>query len=1322
MKRKLFILSNIFLSLIFASISVSSAAAESSKFGMIVNSGVPQGKSNNCLLRDKYGFLWIGTTSGICCYDGNYNSVINSWPGVLDGTERKNINTIFEHGNDIWFGDLDGLYVFDRKNNISKPFSYKTKYGVSISSTVQKICDVGNGTIWILTYGQGIFILDEKSHTLVQNSRNGIFYYDMVIGSDGRVYTVCMDGTVNVFNTAGGFVNSFVLPQYAADKRMIRLASIGNEIWISAHNKLFRYDIENRLVACLHQDKSYSQINCVSPTNDSKILLGTDSGVWLYDIPGNRISDKIIDDYDVAQITYDNDSSIVVLSRFGGLSYILPTPNDFLKLDFSNESDSDERITDMRLSSDNKGVWLGTESGVSYYDISDKTIRHDVMPVKDRVNVTNMAVTEGRIYVGTINNGVILWDLNTNDVEEFAYNDNTPYAVISNNIKNIYHTSNDEYYVLTGWGVCKFDPKKKTFTTIGEIDNHIPFIAIEEDRAGRVWLVTASNIIYMKEHASHQFRPFSSTVIDKTPVRLSHLDTNGTLWLISQDNDIFSFDEGQDDFVKLDVVLPKDSPVSNVFNDRDGNLWLGGSYGLAKLTPDHHLAYFTYPAAANANSYTMAACPLPDGRILFGCDENLWLFDPNKINPDSQKARSYVQSISFPYAESNGNEIKDLGLDKLLYLTDEIKIPYSHNSFTLHLSASRGNSMPDVRYNYKLEGVDEGWIDDAGSETTYTNLSPGKYTFLLKPSFGSDLDTQRLTIIVLPPWYRSWWAYTIYAVLFVLALYVTGMLFRNRIRRHYNQRMETLKHQQERESYESKMKFFIDLVHEIRTPLTLISLPLEKMADDLNQGKFQIEDSKKHITSVRRNVNYLLGIISQLLEFHKAENNKEVHLVPESRNINRFISEIVGRFEHPMEAAGRSITLHTSQGEVIASIDAGKIDRVMMNIIGNAVKYCRTGIEVALTETADGLFQITVSDDGPGIPFDDCEKIFDSFYQVNNDNVAGSLGTGMGLAYAKMIVRAHGGDIKAENNSNGGASFTITLPLATAGMSETPTETMPSPEVRAAGSDTCRQHELSVLLIDDNVELLNTIKGLLSENYNIITAENADEALKKLDSGIEVDFIISDFMMPGMSGAELCRKVKQDVRFSHIPFIILTAKTNSEAKEEGMECGADVYIEKPFTIKQITLQLANMIKTREQFYSRISSGDISAESATQEAPFINQVDTEFIETLNDYIREKILVEEFSIDELATLMNMSRSTFYRKLKSVTGLSPNDYLKNFRLDYAARLLVAGLRVTEAGERAGFTSSSYFAKCFKARFGMSPKEYVNSKTSNNNSSNPV
>lgn len=551
----------------------------------------------------------------------------------------------------------------------------------------------------------------------------------------------------------------------------------------------------------------------------------------------------------------------------------------------------------------------------------------------------------------------------------------------------------------------------------------------------------------------------------------------------------------------------------------------------------------------------------------------------------------------------------------------------------------------------------------------------------------------------------------------ILLLLIAGcvvVLLSRRLHRDYQRRMDTLCVEKEHETFEAKMRFFVNLVHEIRTPLTLISIPLEQMAESAENGTIRGEENKRHIASMQRNVNYLLGIINQLLDFRKAQDGTEVRLATSCHDVKSRLTEICRRFEHPMDTIGKHISLIMPQQEVMAVFDVDKIDRVIMNLIGNAVKYSRSRVDVTLAEPKDGTVRILVADDGPGIAPHEREHIFDTYYQIGNDNLAASLGTGLGLTYAKLIACAHGGDITVDNNEYGGATFTLTFPakyVSGDGHSV-------SAGAAAQAAAPLHYREISVLLVDDNRELLATVSDALRKSYTVYTAANAAEAIEMLELKDNIDVIISDFMMPGMSGAELCRKVKDDQRFGHIPFIILTAKTDTEAKVEGMACGADVYIEKPFAIRQLTLQIANIINTREQNMARVSSAGIGSAvtgvplAADDDEPSLNRVDAEFLKTLDDYIRDNISEEEFSIDVMAKQMNMSRSSFYRKLKSVTSMTPVDYLKNYRLDYSAQLLLDGVRVTEVAAMSGFTSSSYFAKCFKAKFGMIPKEYVASK----------
>lgn len=1298
----------------------SGSHARSHEIGLVVNTGLPQGKKNNCAIKDKYGFLWVGTTSGLYCFDGNCRPAFPGSQGLVPSTE-SNITVLMERGDSIWLGDFHGLKICDRTANNVHPFMVKTRYGVTISSEVRKIAEADNGKIWILTLGQGLFIYDVAENTLEQNSSKGIFYSDMAVGKDGRIYAGCIDGTINVFNTSGKWIETLMLPQFSNDKKSLKMVSSDDNLWISANNSLYRYNFDSRRIEQVNVSKEYEHINALLLSSDSTLLLATDAGVWNYDaetsqsIPMNMVGRGVtkLNDLNIVDLHPADDGSIIVVSRVGGVSHIHWKPRNFKKLPIGEWSDEDERITRMELSADGNGVWVGTTSGLSYFDIPTRTLRRNVLKREEPFAVTDIIVSGQEVWLGTQNNGLIIWNPSDDKITNYRYTDNAPYSILSNSIIMLSKNSDDEYYMLTDRGICKFTPSQQTFVTLGEIDNHIPYNIIKKDGDGRQWLISEDKSIYMRQPSEARFRHFDSHMLRNSIVELVDVGEDGNLYVITHDNEIFVYNNEKEDFKIIDVVLPKDTQITMMENDLNGNLWLGWGAGLIRVDSRQRLSFFSYLTNLNQASYTMSICLLPEGDMLFGFNEQLWLFDPGKIESHHPAVKAYVQSISFPYIEDNTNELERLGLNTHLYAVKEIKIPYSDNTFVLSLAAIRNSDMPEVKFDYMLEGIDKGWRRNASFEAIYTNVPPGDYTFLLRPNYGADIETVRLHITVLPPWYRTWWAYTIYSVLALLTIVFFVVIFRRRIREHYHRKMESERIRQEKEVYESKMKFFVDLVHEIRTPLTLISLPLEQLSGRINRSKESFpDDSKKHISSMRKNLDYLLGITNQLLDFRKAEKDTEIKLSEGVREVGSFIKEIYGRFDHPMEAAGKEIELVLPPDPMKASFDAGKLDRVLMNLIGNAIKYSKHKVSVTLSRISDGEFSITVADDGPGVPEGERTRIFDRYYQVGNDATATSLGTGLGLAYAKLIAQAHGGNIRVEENESGGATFILTLPFNLPMVSETDSE-MSKTDNAMPGEGNPNNGKLSILVIDDNKELLSMMKEMLAERYDIQTAECAQAALDILDNRNDFDFIISDFMMPGMSGAELCRKVKNDVRFSHIPFIILTAKTNVEAKEEGMECGADVYIEKPFTIKQLSLQLSNMIHAREIFYSRMQSGQVSPQESIAEAPYINKVDEEFLESLNNYIQENIRDEEFSIDDLASKMNMSRSSFYRKLKAVTGLAPNDYLKNFRIDHAARLLLEGLRVTEAAIRSGFTSPSYFAKCFKSRFGVSPKEYVNSKT---------
>lgn len=561
--------------------------------------------------------------------------------------------------------------------------------------------------------------------------------------------------------------------------------------------------------------------------------------------------------------------------------------------------------------------------------------------------------------------------------------------------------------------------------------------------------------------------------------------------------------------------------------------------------------------------------------------------------------------------------------------------------------------------------------------------------------------TASLRIIITPPWWLSIPAYITYALaLFFIIGYITYR-WRMHVKRKYHQMMEDFRITQDKEIYKQKISSFINLVHEIRTPLSLICLPLEKLRD----GK--IEEHGKHLTLIEKNVSYLLEITNQLLDFQKIE-NKKMKLDLKRHDINAIIKDIAEQFKDAASIKGLELSVSLPAPEMEAIVDNDIIRKIMVNLMSNALKYAASMIELSLKES-DGHIVICVSNDGPRIPEGQKEKIFQIFYQIPDDKKQ-MPGTGIGLAFSKSLAESHQGTLSVENLPSSGCSFILSLPLKRATEKLPETESHPESEGFEPDLPQTKNKRHTVLIVEDNIELQNEIREALEQWYKVYTAGNGKEALEKLETNDATDVIVSDVMMPEMDGIEMCRHIKTNLTYSHIPIILLTAKTNLESKTEGMENGAEVYMEKPFSIKQLHNQIENLLKLRLAFHELM----LRSAGTTHETPISEYIQSEcditFMKEVDTALTKHLDEESFSVDNLADAMNMSRTNFYRKLKMLTGMAPNIYIKNFRLNQAAELLAQNMRINEVMLRVGFMAPSYFAKCFKAKFGKLPKEYQN------------
>ena len=499
----------------------------------------------------------------------------------------------------------------------------------------------------------------------------------------------------------------------------------------------------------------------------------------------------------------------------------------------------------------------------------------------------------------------------------------------------------------------------------------------------------------------------------------------------------------------------------------------------------------------------------------------------------------------------------------------------------------------------------------------------------------------------------------------------------------------------------------MNLVHEIRTPLSLIVLPLERLSKRLRDK----EDSSL-LAVIGKNVDYLLDITNQLLDFQKVENGKFViHRV--NTSLRSVVDDTYRRFASYCEVGGKTLVTRLPERDIVTAIDVGGVGKIMMNLMSNAMKYAATTVTIALEETDGGMARLSVADDGPGVPDSEKRRIFDSYYQVGNDKIAQALGTGIGLAFAKALAKAHDGDLVVDDAEGGGARFSLLLPVVKVDGADADDERK-SVGIVSAGAetdsrDTKAKTGFTVLFVEDNTQLLDMTATMLRDWYRVVCAKNGAEALEILGHE-QVDVVVSDVMMPVMDGMELCARVKGDISTSHIPLILLTAKTTVEAKVEGMKSGADVYLEKPFAIEQLHMQIENLLRLRQLFYKRMSKADGVVDEAVGADCGINRRDMEFLQQVQEVFDANMADEDYSIDSLAAALNMSRSTFYRKLRSLTGMPPADFMRSQRLKHAARLLAedSDTNIADIAMKVGFVSASHFTKCFKQAYGVLPKEY--------------
>lgn len=759
-------------------------------------------------------------------------------------------------------------------------------------------------------------------------------------------------------------------------------------------------------------------------------------------------------------------------------------------------------------------------------------------------------------------------------------------------------------------------------------------------------------------------------------IHFLHCDRQDQIWIGTDGKGLWVLADGEFRPFFIERADRESRTSCSILEDNEGYLWIAGDIGIAKIDPRNRqpVCLFSSEAQNDADRFIPgAALKSPVHGLCFGKKNGLICIHPSDLTVNRIRPKVSINSISF-----RGGSAPMSGFTS----GQTVRIPWTDNSFTIHFSVQSYQEPALNRTAWQMgDAVDrEIWSRD--NQASFNRLRPGKYTFSVRGRNNDGIESRQsatLHIIVIPPWWGSRWAIAGYILVACCALVFLYRWQRWQLKKKYQHSLQ-----------KSQENFFIGMVHEIRTPITIIRLALDSIVRD--------GPAKENIKAIRDNLDYMQETVNGILTYNR-NNTSGIRYTKKRTDLNALCAVAADSFQESARLRQFRLNFAASPEPILVMADEIFLRKVLNNLLGNAFKYARGLIRIS-TALENGNALIRIEDDGPGVKDSEKEKIFELFYKASGDKVAEASGIGVGLPYSAQIVSGHGGSIRVEDRQEGGAIFTVCLPALAA------EEPLPAGFAGDDADASENGREMPrIIVADDNLSLLTMLERELSHWYQVRMAKDGTEVLRLIEEE-GTDVIVSDVMMPVMDGIELCRIIKGQMDYSHIPFILLTAKTSVDAKTEGMESGADAYVEKPFSVSQLHHQIDNLLKLRKSLWKKLKGPD-DAETALQ-GDFLNKYDRQFLDTVNATIEQQLQEDNISIDALAGTLCMSKTNFYRKFHAITGDSPNEYIKNYRLRRAAALIREGARINEAAYAVGFYSSSYFAKCFKARYGVLPKDY--------------
>lgn len=1319
--------------------------------------GVERGLSNNHVVgitQDKNGFMWIATDEGLNRFDGhNFKTFYKNEVPESNGLTGNELNAIIDDPKRpiVWIAtQRAGLDAYNYETGVFSSYRHSPDDPNTIATDdVTALAPAADGGIWIATFSAGVDHLDPETGKFIHYNKDTVkglpeaSVWGIADGGDGMLYLAHEFDGLSIVDKEKMTARNF-RPD-PSDKNSIPSSylkcvykDLHNNIWLGTGAGLVLFNPD---------EETFTNFGDIHPelrhsVEDVKEFSG--NRLW---VAMERGGIAVLDLNDTLFSNPGKSSCSIVQADFGNKVLSSPSVRSIYEDDYSN-------------------VWAGSwGGGVNLITPHTPAFRHYPLhkgSQQGEITSANSVLTivvdnDNRVWIGT-DGGVLEKYDNGNREALFSKQEGTlPGSIVQSSYKT---PDGSLWFGFFNEGACRFDPKSNRFERVFPADSKVDVRDITSDSDGDL-LFGSSSGVWRYDHVSHKVEgpfPVGNNLIR----RIYQLDNGdflvGTfgsgLIVVDRDlkerrrydinsgfpsntvNDIFSSRDGKlfiasgegliifpdymanpDEFTIINRASGlENAHVLAVTQDRSGAVWLSTNGGISCIKNDKIFNYSHRDHVPIGNFMGHSVAGDRQGNLYFGAISGLCMFNPVKVLETVETPTPVIVELMMLESSSKRS---DLPMEIQLAGKSEIKLRAGQNSFDIAFSSRNFAMTREVEYAYMLEGLDDRWIMARnGNIATFRDLPAGRYLFKVKTRVRNQEwgEPATLKIVIPPPFYLSWWAKTLYILCAVSIVGGLLYLYRKRLNAEAQLKAEEERHLREQELNDERLRFYTNITHELRTPLTLIVGPLE----DLAKNNSIPEKDRKSLGMVHRNAARLLDLVNRLLEFRKTETQNR-RLSVRRGNIAATVYEVALKYKELNRNRKVAVHVSTESGDMQAVFDKEVITVVLDNLISNSMKYTQEGEVKVDCFTENGDIVMTVADTGVGIAPDAISHIFDRYYQEKGPHQAA--GTGIGLALVKNVVALHHGSIDVESQEGKGTKFTVRIPAdetypEAIHIEEEPVAKQHDEPVAEGETTAAGERKPLILIVEDNADIRDYVKQSFTDLYDVRSAENGKEGLERAFE-IMPSLIVSDIMMPEMDGVEMTRRLKEDVRTSHIPIILLTAKETEADREEGYASGADSYLTKPFSSSLLQSRINNLLLQRMKLTETFAGRPAPATSSEDESiagkrerllKSLSEVDRKFVEKLNKAITDNIPSENVDVNFLADTMFMSTSTLYRKVKALTGLSPNEYIRKTKMQLAENLLLDGqFTFSEIAFKVGINSVAYFRQCFKDEFGMTPTEYL-------------